>query len=158
MFTRIDTVERTHTRVESRGAVGATPASTSGIFSLSHFPSACRTFIQSVAHSFSLLQFPSACRTFLQTVAVSFSPPHKPTTATFHDLSISVLRKILYFYSSVNEDFSVLRRHVDWYVVHNVSKQFATSIFSTAIKHYFLDCPEYEYRSVVNNILTHTAS
>ena len=103
-----------HTHIERRRALGATPASTLGIFSLSHFPSACHTFLQSVAVSFSLShfpsvcriflqsvalsfslsQFPSACRTFLQPVAVSFRPPHKPTTATFHDLSMSILRSI----------------------------------------------------------------
>jgi len=123
-----------HTHIERRRALGATPASTLGIFSLSHFPSAChtflqsvavsfslshfpsvcriflqsvalsfslsqfpsvcRSFLQSVALSFSLSQFPSACRTFLQPVAVSFRPPHKPTTATFHDLSMSILRSI----------------------------------------------------------------
>jgi len=127
-FTCIDTAGRTHTRIESRGALGATPASTSGIFrlshspsvcrsflqsvavsfSLSHFPSVCRSFLQPVALSFSLSQFPSACRTFLQLVALSFSPPHEPTTATFHDLHISILCKIGYFHSSVYEGFSIL--------------------------------------------------
>jgi len=48
-------------------------------FSLSLFPSVCRSFLQPVALSFSLSQFPSTCRTFLQSVAVSFSLSHFPS-------------------------------------------------------------------------------